>query len=333
MKCFHSATALSVVLLALHFFSCKRPELEERLVIHENEAIKLSHPGKVAEELLNPASPQIVNDELVFSESGAGTVNKVKDGKVIPLITGFVSDNYGGYNISAQGITIDPESGLWIVCAAESEGKLFIYDPKNFPMKASEGRLVQLVGATEDNPWEAILLKKIIIASGGTKKQYSGWFDRVNPVSLFPSFSVETGLIGIAKHPVRDEIYGAVFGIPPDGGSIIKWHSPDSVIKNDIQTNYETIASGLRNVVDVAFTKQGTLLALEFGQFNESKSGRLLLIDEKTGKSTPIIEGLNSPSSFFIDEKNNTIYISEFGVPANKKNGNLISLQFKEVIK
>jgi hypothetical protein len=330
MKYIFSARNILVVLLATIFFSCKKSELEKRLIIHDSNIIQFSHPKKIVGELLDPTSPILVNDELIFSESGAGNVCKVKDGKVVPLITGFVNDNYGGYNISAQGITVEPESGLWIVCAAEGAGKIFIYDPNKFPIKASEGRQAELVGATEDNPWEAIVSKGVIIVSGGTKTQYQGKFDGGDPAKLFPVFSVQTGLIGITKHPLRDEFYGAEFGIPPDGGSIIKWSSTNLNSKDSAVKKYETISIGLHNVVDVGFTAKGTLLALEFGEFNAGKSGRLLTIDEKTRKSTPLLEGLNSPSSFTLDEKNGKIYISEFGVPANTKNGNLISLQYKE---
>lgn len=322
--------ANGIFILILAIYSCQPSDLEKRLIINENESIQLSHPKVVLDKLVNPASPLIVNGALIFSESGTGTINKIEKGKVVPLITGFKKDNYGGYDISAQGITVEPRSGLWVVCAAEAEGKVYIYDPKNFPIDAEKGRPIELVGAIDDNPWESVIIGDIIVASGGTAKQYQGIFDEINPFPLSPVFSVATGLIGMAKHPTRSEVFGAVFGIPPNGGSIIKWTPSISDTQDSTSVEIATIATGLRNIVDVAFTKQGTLFALEFGDFNAEGSGRLLVVNEKNGEFISILEGLNSPSSMTFDEKKQLIYISEFSVPANEKNGKLIQLQYQE---
>lgn len=288
-----------------------------------------SKPKIMARDLDNPMSPRLFGDKLVFSQSGRGEVSAMplEGGQVTSLITGFGLDTFGGYNISAQGITIDPRTGRWIVCAAERPGKVLMFDPATFPTDVVYDREIPVLGATDDNPFAAVLIdhSRILIVSSGTSKAYRAFIDDGHPPLLEPILEVETGIIGLAVDPVSGNVFGAIFGSSHGDGSIVRW-DPASDTKS-----VRTVASGFSNLIDVAFTPEGKLLALEFGEFGVAGKGAISIIaTDGSGKITPFIKGLNNPSGIFVgsDQK---LFITEFGVPANGQNGAIISIDLAAV--
>ena len=283
-----------------------------------------SRPDLLASRLNNPMSPRLWGDRPIIAESGAGNVIAVEGGVTKPVITGFVKEQYDSYNISAEGITIDPSSGLWIITAAEGPGRVLLFNPSTFPTDAGKGREVTLEGAVEDNPFASVLAEggRILVVSGGTKTAYQGKFDQVgNPGPLKPVVEVETGLIGLAVDPRSGDIFGAVFGAGPGTGEIVRWDATRE------PATLRTIASGFTNPVDVAFTPEGLLLALEFGEYGSKGSGRVSVVaTDGSGSVTPFITGLNNPTGFFIGA-DDTLYLTEFGESANASAGTLISLK------
>ena len=260
--------ALSIVLIiiALKSYKPESPILKRIHVLKTDTFPNISAPQLIAQNLNNPISPILLNNDVVFSESATGNVKKISANKseITTLIKGFGKDNFAGYDISAQGITIDPVTNLWIVCAAEDDGHVSIFDPNTFPTEAQTGIKVILENAVEDNPFSAVLVnvdkisdgEQILVVSSGTAKSYQGSFNRGNPSPLTPSFEVESGLIGMAVDPSSNWVFGAVYGSSNDDGSIISWDATKEPISP------KTVASGFTNLVDVAFTSDGILLAL-----------------------------------------------------------------------
>jgi hypothetical protein len=302
--------------------ACAKDPLE-RIAIVDNPWFQIaSRPRLLASHLNNPMSPRLAGNRLVIAESGAGSVVEVENGKTTPVITGFVNERYENYNISAEGITIDPSSGLWIIAAAEGPGRVLLFDPSYFPADAKSGREIPIEGAVDDNPFATVLAAggRILVVSGGTKTAYQGDFDaRGTPGPLRPVVEVETGLIGLTLDPRSGDVFGAVFGRGPGTGEIVRWDATrrPAVLRK--------VASGFTNPIDVIFDADGLLLSLEFGEFGSKGSGRVAIVaTDGSGSVTPLITGLNNPSGFYLSS-DHTLFITEFG--ADSLEGTLISLK------
>ncbi len=320
-KTFFSGAALLCAALIL-LCQCAKEDPLARVRVLDNPLLKVSsRPKLLAERLHNPMSPRLLGGRLVVAESGAGNLSAVEGGKLKPLISGFVKDNFAGYDISAQGVTVDPETGWWIVAAAEGPGRILLFEPSSFPAEAKRGRDVPLEGATEDNPFGTVLAAggRILVASGGTRSAYQGEFTRVgNPNPLKPAFEVSTGLIGIALDPKSGDVFGAVFGNAPGTGTVVRWDATKQPV------TLRTVAKGLTNPVDVAFTPDGMLLTLEFGGFGAKGEGRISVV-AADGAVSPLVTGLNNPSGFFV-APDNTLYVTEYGPTMNAPEGTLLSM-------
>lgn len=308
--------------------SCKSTsDVGKRIQVLPNSVFPhASKPKILAQDLDNPMSPRLFRDRLVFSQSGKGQISMVslQGGQVTPLITRFGMDAFGGYNISVQGILIDPRTSRWIVCAAEGPGRVFIFDPATFPTEAKSGREVPILGATDDNPFAAVLSAddRFLIISSGTSKAYRAIIKNGDPSPLEPFLEVETGIIGLTVDPVSGDVFGAVFGSSNGEGSVIRWPPAGDA------ESVKTVASGFNNLVDVAFTPEGRLLALEFGEFGEAGEGAISIVaTDGSGKITPLIKGIDNPSGIFVSPNHN-LFITEFGVPINGQNGTIISVDF-----
>jgi len=309
--------------------TCKRePDQLKRIEILPNSLLAAnSRPTLLATNLDNPESPFLYQDNVVFSQSGKGEISMVsqKGGPIKPLITGFAFDNFNNYKISVQGIVIDPVTKQWIVCAAEDAGYLLAFTPTSFPTTVATGRKIVLEGADADNPYDVVLPGgRIIIASGGTAKAYGGPYPINESGILKPLFTVSTGITGLAIDPKSGDVFGAVFGTTKPDGSVIRFQPTLE------QPSIKTVASGFTNLVDVAFTPDGQLLALEFGSFPEEgkpiqSNGTVSIVStDGTGKVTPLVRGLANPTGLFVSDR--ALFITEFGASLNNQRGNLISI-------
>ena len=314
----------TALFLCLVVVSCRpRVDTLHRIRIANDGPIQAAaSPQLVASELDNPMCPRVTPLGLVVVESGTGTVAAVQDGKLKPLITGFAKDQFAGYDISAQGLTVDPQSNLWIVAAAEGPGRILLFDPKTFPTTADRGRNVPLKGAVDDNPYATVVTERdrIIVASGGTKSAYQGRFDTMGELlPLDPAFTVDTGIIGITLDPRSGDVFGAIFG--NGNGSVVRWRAGLEPVKPAV------VASGLRNPVDVAFTRDGTLLVLEIGQLGKAEDGRVsVVLTDGSGKTIPFITGLDNPTGLSVGP-DDTLYFTELGRRPNATAGTLISVR------
>lgn len=294
-------------------------------VLPNEYLIAASEPVLLARDLNNPMSPRLVDGRVVYAESGAGEVRSVslEDGAITQLISGFGMDSYAGYDVSVQGITIDPRTNQWIVSAAEGSGRVLLFDPSSFPTDVRSGRDIEIQGGSaEDNPVAAVIAGDILIVSSGTSKAYQGPFVD-QPVLLTPALEVETGIIGIAVDPASGDVFGAVFGSTRGDGSIIRW-DPSAE-----KPEAKTVASGFNNLVDVAFTSDGLLLALEFGDLGGAGKGAVYIVaTDDSGQRTPFIRGLRSPTNIHVTP-NQQLLVTEFGTSINGQQGTLIALQLK----
>jgi hypothetical protein len=314
------------LLLCMMLASCKREAgPPARIQVLDNPWLKApARPILMAEHLNNPMSPRLVGERLVFAESGAGNVSVVENGKTSPLIKGFAREEYDGFQISAQGITVDEASGLWIVAAAEGPGRILLFNPSTFPTDAGRGRVITLEGAVDDNPFATVLAAggRILVVSGGTKTAYQGAFDPAgNSGPVKPVFQVKTGLIGVAVDPKSGDVFGAVFGNAPGSAEVVRWDATKEPV------TLKTVATGLTYAIDLAFTRDGTLLVTEFGSYGGKAQGRVSIVaTDGSGSVTPFITGLNNPSGIYVSPENN-LYLTEFGETANAQGGTLISLK------
>jgi hypothetical protein len=319
--------SILVLALSLAFISCKRSaDPLAHIKVIDNPWLKVSAgPNLLAEHLNNPMAPRFVGGKLIFAESGTGNVSEVENGRAKPLITGFVKEQYDGFEISAEGITIDPASGLWIIALAQGPGRVQIFDPATFPTEATKGRDVRIEGATDDNPFATVLAAggRILVVSGGTKTAYQGKFEPAGDSnSVRPVFQVKTGLIGLAVDPKSGDVFGAVFGDAPGSGEIIRWDSTREPVST------RTVARGLTRAVALVFTNDGVLLASEFGDYGGTGQGKVSIVaTDGSGSVTPFITGLNNPSGLSLGLEN-TLYIAELGESINSNAGTLISLKF-----
>jgi hypothetical protein len=310
--------------------TCKRsPDELGRIEILSNQYLgAAARPMVLAKDLNNPESPLEFEGNVVFSQSGSGEVSMVsqKGGQVTPLITGFPLEDYSGYKISAQGIAIDPLTKQWIVCSAAGAGNLLAFTAPKFPTNARSGREIKLEGAVEDNPYDVVLAAGgRIIASGGTSKAYAGHFPSEDPWVLKSFFAVKTGITGLAIDPKSGAVFGAVYGSSKPDGSIIRFQPTLD------QPSITTVATGFTNLVDVAFTSDGELLALEFGSLvsqgeQTRNDGAISIVaTDGSGRITPFIRGLANPTGLFVSSNRNLL-ITEFGSAQNSQRGTLISI-------
>lgn len=295
---------------------------EPDITVLENRYLSVvAGPTILADELSDPMAPLFIEGELIFAESGKGTINRLKDGKVVPLIRGFGVDDYQGYEISVQGIEFVPDRDAWLVASAEGDGKVYVFDASRLPTEAKGGLEIKIQDETSLNPFGVVLVDgDLLVASGGTRKAYQVPidFEDPDPNPLLPVFEVDTGLAGLATDPRSGEVYGAVIGSGRRDGEVIRWDPKAQVIEP------QTVAKGFNNLVDVTFTPDGLLLALEFGSFGKENTGRVLII-EKTGRTVPFITGLAAPSGFHLDSKGNLV-VTTFG-KAGVADGTLVSLR------
>lgn len=285
----------------------------------ENPYLHVSQgPTVMAEGLDHPAAPRRVGEDVIFAEGGKGTINRLDDQRVIPLIEGFGVDDYFGYSVSVLGIEFVPEQNFWLVASAEGEGRVYIFDAEEMPSSARLGQALAFDDTTELNPFDVLLIpeQSTLLASGGTSKVYLAPFDAVNPSPLRPVLEVETGIAGLALDPESGLVYAAVIGSGKGDGAVIRWDPAASLIEP------ETMAAGFNNLVDLMVMSDGLILALEFGSFDADHSGRVLIVDE-TGEVLPFITGLDAPSGFYLDEAG-TLMITTFGTPG-RSDGTLLS--------
>ena len=319
-----------ILLTGLAALSACRPAPDElkRIEILPNPILQAaSRPTFLARNLNNPMSPRLIDGYVVFAQSGQGEVCRVSrtGGPVESLITGFAFDYFAGYKISAQCIAVDPATKQWIVCAAEGGGRGLAFTASRFPIDAASGREIALEGAVDDNPFDVVLPPGgRIIMSGGTAKAYGGVFRPDERMVLKPLFKVQTGITGLALDPKSGDVFGAVFGSGRDG-SVIRFRP------NLDQPSIKTVATGFANLVDVAFTSDGILLALEFGDL-KNKQGQMdgtisIVSTNGDGKITPFVRGLSHPSGLSI--ANRDLFITEFGDVLNGQRGNLISIRLE----
>lgn len=325
--CSRNLLSFAIVLLLGMSYGCTPPtDAVSRIAVVENSFFSNEvEPDLLAENLNNPSSPLPLGDDMVFAESGSGQVSKLTiEGEIEPLITGFEMDEFGGYRISVLSITVDPRTDHWIISAAEGHGRISIFDPETFPTDAGQGQEIIIEGAFNDNPYATVLAGEgdILVASGGTSKAYQSPIDDlINPAALKPVFEIESGIIGITLDPISGDVFGAIFGSGPGDGSVVRWNPTEENI------SIETVASGFTNLVDVAFTLEGVLLALEFGGFDARGEGAVYVVaTDGSGEFFPFITGLSNPSGIYVDE-NNTLYITEFNTPLNAQLGTLISVE------
>jgi hypothetical protein len=302
--------------------SCKKDPRLEKLVMHENPLVKIREkPEVLLDQLNNPAAPCFDGDKIIFAESGKGILYELKDGKAIPLIEGFGTDNYGGYTISVLGLTMTPDKSL-LVAAAQDSGHIFLFDPSAFPTTVAKAREIEMQRTEATNPFGILLTKGgILVATGGTKSVYQGPWDRVNPNPLKPVFDVASGVEGMTEDLETGDVFGAVVGTGKHDGSLIRWQPGANVMEP------KTVATGFSNLVGVTALPNGLLLLLEFGDFGTAGTGQLSALDPKApGKIYPLISGLDAPSAMILGA-DNTLLIATFGKEQEGGAGMIIQLK------
>jgi hypothetical protein len=308
-----------IFLFILTCYSCKQDDRLDKIVLHDNPFVQVRSPEILLDHLNNPAAPFFVGNRLVFAESGKGTIYEYKQGKAIPLISGFGFDNYAGYSISVLGLTSIPEKRRWIIAASQDSGHIMAFDESTFPTTAAKGREIDMHRTDATNPFAVLLAGKgrIIVASGGTKSVYQGFPEDI----LKPVFDVKTGVAGMTEDTRTGDIFGAVIGSGKNDGALVRWNpNADSI-------QLQTVAGGFSNLVGVLMMPDGLLLVLEFGVFATPASGRISVIDpNKPDRRYPLISGLDFPSGFSLSP-DNTLLISTFGKKQADVDGMLITLQ------
>jgi hypothetical protein len=318
------ATLVSLVVLAA-LGACRGGHSAGTIHVEKQDLLLVTRtPRIVKADLSNPSGPRRIGDDIVVAESGKGQISSVsvRDGSTRVLVSGFAKDSYAGYELSVQGLTVDPVSGLWIVCEAEGGGHVRIFDPKTFPTTAASGREIPLRSDPDDNPYAvAITLDRRIVVAGGTKRAYMSRFDILVQPALEPFIEVASGLAGLRVDDRSGDIFAAVVGSRPGDGSVVRWSpavGPSSMA---------TVAAGFTNLVDVAVGPNGALLAAEFGDFaSESGGGKVwIVMADGSGRKALLLRGLDRPSGIDV-AADGSVAISDFGRARNGGSGRLIDL-------
>ncbi len=88
-----------------------------------------------------------------------------------------------------------------------------------------------------------------------------------------------------------------------------------------------TIAGGFTNLVDVAPGPNGTLLAVEFGDFSkETGDGKVWIVaSDGSGRKAPLLTHLDRPSGIDVTA-DGSVALTDFGPRRNGHAGRLIDL-------
>ncbi|MEC9093510.1 MAG: hypothetical protein VX438_12430 [Planctomycetota bacterium] len=290
---------------------------------------------------------------LFVSDSGAGVVCRIDNGKAVPVITDFPIGEYGKgpkYSIGPLGLTFLSEDLLLVGGGGLADGeellRLYKLPPAGKSIKASEMVSNKRLAPTDDLKGEgnfyalAISGDTVYVSSNGDDTK--GWLGKATikdgKISDFKrgiatKEAVEVDApVGLTVDPKHGHIVVGQMGeitIPGDG--LLSFYSAKD---GKLLVNFET---GLSDITSVAYDKESyQMYALDFS-WHDTKQGGLFHLtktpvkDGKSGCKCEKLIGLDKPTAMVID-KSGTAFITVIGTAdGDKLGGKLVKIKLPAI--
>ena len=292
---------------------------------------------KVLEKLDNPTGVAIQPEtETVFvSESGAGRVIRVVDGKAKEVITGFPVDKYGEeptYKIGPLGLTFLDKDTLVVGGGGNPDGEelLRIYTvpgPDDDPiqadqMKASAGPLAAVGEVVGEGDFYAVAANDGAIFTTCNGDSSKGWIARaerkaqLGELTKFIATKEQVNVdapVGLTISPEGHLVVGQMGEIGDEKDSLLTFYGAAS---GEMLLNLDT---GLWDITALGYSPiSGQLYALDFAWADSSQGGLFRLDGEGSGKDQTCkavkISSLDKPTAMAF-ASNNTLYVTILGTP------------------
>lgn len=291
---------------------------------------------------------------VVFvSDSGAGRICKIENGKAVPVITDFPIDVYGKgpkYNIGPLGLAFLDENNLLVGGGGLKDGEELLRHYKipaaGKTIKASEMVSSKLLAPKDDIKGEgnfyavAVAGSTVYVSANGDDTK--GWLgkatikdgkiaDYTRGIATKEAVEVDAP-VGLTIDPKHGHIVVGQMGeitIPGDG--LLSFYSAKD---GKLLANFETGLSDITSVAYNATTYQ--MYALDFC-WNDTKQGGLFHLtktrdkDGKSGCKCDKVTGLDKPTAMVIDKDGNA-YVTVIGTAeGDKMGGKLLKIKLPSI--
>ena len=286
---------------------------------------------------------------VFVSDSGAGRVVRVVDGKREDVIVGFPQDIYGKgpmYNIGPLGLAFLGSDTLVVGGGGKPDGeeKLRVYKVPaagQAAIQADQMSSSYSIGATEEIKGEgnfyALATTKDSVLATSNGDDTKGWINRLEvkadgslgEYKRFIATKEATEVdapVAIAVSPRGEVVVGQMGEISvPEDGLLTFYHAKTGKMLLNLET-------GLYDITGLAYSPQGQLFATDFAWMATKEGGLFQLIATSEGGEQGIqakkVLSLDKPSALAFG-KDGALYITVFGTASegsDKKPGKLLKI-------
>ncbi len=307
----------------------------------------------VVDGLYNPCAVAVQpeTEDLFVSDSGAGRVIRVVDGKAQDVIVGFEKDVYGQgpkFDIGPLGLVFLDRDTLVVGGGDKPDGeeqlRVFTVPAKGSPaIKVSDATASFQIPAEDDLAGEgnfyglAATKSAVYVTCNGDDTK--GWISRAkltkNTLTEFKRF-LPTKVATEVDAPIAA-------AINPRGQLVIGQGGEITAPKDSLLTFYNAktgkmllnLPTGLHDITGLAYSADGRqLFATDFAWTKTTEGGlfQLVSVDDngKQAIEAKMLVGLDKPTALAV--KDNAIYVTVFGSPAegsDEKAGKLVKILIK----
>jgi DNA-binding beta-propeller fold protein YncE len=292
---------------------------------------------KVLENLDNPCGVAIQpeTNTVFVSDSGAGRIIRVVDGKAQDVITDFPRDVYGKgpeYNIGPLGLTFLDKDTLVVGDGGNPDGEELVriytvpepgQDPiKADAMNASFGPLPAAGDAVGEGNFYAVAANEGAIYTTCNGDDAKGWISRaernskLGELTKFIATKEQVGVdapVALTISPDGHLVVGQMGELTAEPDSLLTFYNASS---GQLLLNLQT---GLHDITALAYTREsGQLYALDFAWADSSQGGLFRLDGEGSGIdqtcNAVLITSLDKPTAMAVGPED-TLYVTILGTP------------------
>lgn len=303
----------------------------------------------VVDGLNNPAGVAIQPETGVIfvSDSGAGRVVRIVDGKVEDVIVQFPKDVYGKgpmYDIGPLGLAFLDKDTLVVGGGDLPDGQEMLRvftlpEPGKGPLKADDMKASFRLEATDDLKGEgnfyglAATANGVYVTSNGDDTK--GWVAKLavngselGPYTRFIATKEATGVdapVGITISPRGEIVIGQMGEITVPGDSLLTFYNANN---GKMLSNFET---GLNDITAVTYGPSGQLYATDFSWIDTAEGGLFHLVSKRDTDTPGVVAqkvvGLDKPTAM-VFAADGTLYITVIGTATetNKTPGKLVKI-------
>ncbi len=306
------------------------------------------HVETVLTGLDNPCGVTVQPEtgHIFVSDSGAGKIVRVVDGKAQDVITDFPIDVYGKgpkYNVGPLGMVFLSKDTLVVGGGGLKDGEELL---RVYKVPAAGGKAIKAsamaksykLAATDEIKGEgnfyALAKNKSFVYVTCNGDETKGWVSRARikdgSLGKFKRFlatkeATEVGApVGVAISPRGELVVGQMGEISVEGDGLLTFYNAKS---GKMLLNLET---GLSDITALAYSPKGQLYALDFMWTNTAEGGLFQMISKKDGDkqtvTTKRLMKLDKPTAMVFGTKGE-LYITVIGTSeGGKKGGKLIRI-------